>query len=158
MLLPQALRGFSQQFTVAPIVILSLGSLAPSRMKLASGLFNCMRNLGGAIGIALCGTILNHRTNLHFLRLDEHLNNTNAAMLQALRQTGLRDTALAGGDAAQGAAMALKTLFNLTMREALTLSYADAFIALVCCCVIATLMAPLMKRVAAPAKPLADAH
>ena len=51
-----------------------MGGLAPERLKLASGLFNLMRNLGGAIGIAACGTILNDRTNLHFLRLAEHLN------------------------------------------------------------------------------------
>jgi DHA2 family multidrug resistance protein len=41
-----------------------------------------MRNLGGAIGIALCATILNDRTNLHFMRLAEHLNGVNEAMLQ----------------------------------------------------------------------------
>jgi DHA2 family multidrug resistance protein len=74
LLLPQALRGFAQQFAVAPTVTLTLGGLAPERLKLASGLFNLMRNLGGAIGIAVCGTILNDRTNLHFLRLAEHLN------------------------------------------------------------------------------------
>ena len=38
-----------------------------------------MRNLGGAIGIAGCGTILNDRANLHFLRLAEHLNSSNPA-------------------------------------------------------------------------------
>src|SRR6201999_685998 len=68
LLLRQALRGLAQQFAVAPTVTLTLGGLAPDRLKLASGLFNLMRNLGGAIGIAVCGTILNDRTNLHFLR------------------------------------------------------------------------------------------
>src|SRR3546814_17718937 len=47
LLLPQALRGFGQQFAVAPTVTLTLGGLAPDRLKLASGLFNLMRNLGG---------------------------------------------------------------------------------------------------------------
>ena len=88
LLLPQAFRGFSQQFAVAPTVTLTLGGLAPERLKLASGLFNLMRNLGGAIGIAACGTILNDRTNLHFLRLAEHLNSGNPAMLQLLQQVG----------------------------------------------------------------------
>jgi MFS transporter, DHA2 family, multidrug resistance protein len=37
-----------------------------------------MRNFGGAIGIAVCGTILNDRTNLHFLRVAEHLTAANA--------------------------------------------------------------------------------
>ena len=33
LLLPQALRGFAQQFTVAPTVTLTLGSLAPNRWQ-----------------------------------------------------------------------------------------------------------------------------
>src|SRR5262249_295406 len=40
LMLPQAFRGFSQQFAVAPTVTLTLGGLAPERLKLASGLFN----------------------------------------------------------------------------------------------------------------------
>ena len=77
LLLPQALRGFAAAIRRRPTVTLTLGSLAPERLKLASGLFNLMRNLGGAIGIAACGTILNDRTNLHFLRLAEHLTAAN---------------------------------------------------------------------------------
>jgi hypothetical protein len=46
LLLPQAFRGLAQQFAVAPTVTLTLGSLPPARLKLASGLFNLMRNLG----------------------------------------------------------------------------------------------------------------
>ena len=71
-------------FAVAPTV--TLGGPAPDRLKLASGLFNLMRNLGGAIGIAACGTILNDRANLHFLRLAEHLNMTNTAMTDLVQR------------------------------------------------------------------------
>src|SRR5215475_5473169 len=73
LLIPQALRGFGQQFCIAPIVTMALGSLPPSRLKSASGLFNLMRNLGGAIGIAVVSTMLNDRLNLHYERLDEHV-------------------------------------------------------------------------------------
>src|SRR5439155_21385270 len=117
LLLPQAFRGFSQQFAVAPTVTLTLGSLAPQRLKFASGLFNLMRNLGGAIVIAACGTILNDRTNLHFLRLAEHLNNGNQAMLRFVAQAAAAETG-AGGGAAHGQVVALKHLWSLTMREA----------------------------------------
>ena len=89
LLLPQAFRGFAQLFAVAPTVTLTLGGLAPERLKLASGLFNLMRNLGGAIGIAACGTILNDRANLHFLRLAEHLNTANTAMADFLQRVEL---------------------------------------------------------------------
>lgn len=47
---------------MAPIVTLTLGGIPKERLKLASGVFNLTRNLGGAIGIALCGSILNNRT------------------------------------------------------------------------------------------------
>ena len=100
LLLPQALRGFAQQFAVAPAVTLTLGGLAPDRLKLASGLFNLMRNLGGAIGIAACATILNDRTNLHFLRLAEHLTPTNPAMVDLLQKVAAAQTVALGGDAA----------------------------------------------------------
>ena len=66
LLVPQILRGFPQVFAVAPSVNLGLGSLPPERLKYASGLFNMMRNLGGAVGIAVSAAIINDQTNLHF--------------------------------------------------------------------------------------------
>jgi MFS transporter, DHA2 family, multidrug resistance protein len=60
------LRGFPQVFAVVAAVNLGLGSLPPERLKYASGLFNMMRNLGGAVGIAVCGAILNAQTNFHY--------------------------------------------------------------------------------------------
>jgi DHA2 family multidrug resistance protein len=148
LILPQALRGFAQQFAVAPTVTLTLGSLAPDRLKLASGLFNLMRTLGGAIGIAGVGTILNDRTNLHFLRLAEHLNTTNAAMTNLLQRVG----------AAHGHAAALKQLWSLAYREALTQTFADAFFAIAIIFAIVTVMVPLMRQVTPPKAPPADAH
>src|SRR5579864_1562213 len=82
--LPQILRGFPQVFAVAPSVNLGLGSLPPERLKYASGLFNMMRNLGGAVGIALCGAILNDRTNLHFERIASNLTPANGPMMRLL--------------------------------------------------------------------------
>jgi MFS transporter, DHA2 family, multidrug resistance protein len=157
LLLPQALRGIGQQFAVPPTVTLTLGGLAPERLKLASGLFNLMRNLGGAIGIAMCGTIINDRTNLHFLRLAEHLNSTNGAMLRLLRQAG----AAAGqnfNDPVHGSAAALAALRSLTLREAQTETFADAFLAILVCFVLATALVPLMRKVVPPAASSADAH
>ncbi|MDB6138262.1 MAG: drug resistance transporter, EmrB/QacA subfamily, partial [Verrucomicrobiaceae bacterium] len=140
LLLPQALRGFAQQFTVAPVVTLTLGGLAPDRLKSASGLFNLMRNLGGAIGIAGCGTLLNDRANLHFLRLAEHLNATNDAMVEMLHRVGARYTSATGGDFVHGQAAALKKLWSLTWREAQVQTFADTFWIIAVCLLAATLM------------------
>jgi len=157
LLLPQALRGMAQQFAVPPTVTLTLGGLAPDRLKLASGLFNLMRNLGGAIGIAACATILNDRTNMHFLRLAEHLNSGNEAMGQML--AGASSNLLAYGiDAGSAQAGALKQLFTLTLREAQTQTFGDVFLCVMACFIVATAMVPLMRKVAPPKAPSADAH
>jgi len=157
LLFPQALRGFAQQFAVAPTVTLTLGGLAPAKLKLASGLFNLMRNLGGAIGIAGCATVLNDRTNLHFLRLAEHLTSSNAAMMAMNRSVAAHDAAVFG-NAAHGDAAAMKQLWALTYREALTMTFADAFMLIALCFLVATAMVPLMRKVAPPKGPSADAH
>jgi MFS transporter, DHA2 family, multidrug resistance protein len=155
---PQIFRGVSLMLCMVPINNLALGTMPPHKMKNASGLFNLMRNLGGAIGIAVCGTILNDRTNLHFLRLAEHLNGGNAALLQFLQQATANQTVAHGGDAAHGYAAALKELASLALREAQTQSFADAFLAIALCFVLATMMVPLMRKVAMQAAPVRNAH
>jgi DHA2 family multidrug resistance protein len=158
LILPQILRGFPQVFAVAPAVILGLGSLPPERLKYASGLFNMMRNLGGAIGIAVCGTILNDRTNLHFLRLAEHLNAANVPMQQMVQKITAKAAAVNGGDVVHGHAVALKQLWSLTYREAQVQTFADAFLVVAVSLAFATVLVPLLRKVATPAAPSADAH
>jgi DHA2 family multidrug resistance protein len=85
MLIPLVFRGLATPFGIASNVTLTLGGLPADRLKSASGLYTLMRSLGGAIGIAACGTILNDRTNLHFLRIAEHLTSTNTEMMNLLR-------------------------------------------------------------------------
>ncbi len=150
LMLPQALRGMAQQFSVAPTVTLALGSLPPARLKLASGLFNLMRNLGGAIGIAACATVLNDRTNLHFLRLAEHLNARNEALGDWLAPHWN-----AAGEVSQ---QALRQLWNLTFREAQTMTFSDAFLIIGVCFAVTLLLIPLMHKIAPPSQPSADAH
>ncbi|MFZ5936778.1 DHA2 family efflux MFS transporter permease subunit [Pseudomonas sp. HS6-2] len=157
LLLPQAIRGFAQQMAVPPTVTLTLGALSPARLKLASGLFNLMRNLGGALGIAACATILNDRTNLHFLRLAEHLNVHNETLNTRLEQWSDSAQAL-GQNSLDAGQTALHQLWALTWREAQTMTYADAFLVIMVCFVIATLLVPLMHKVQPPRQPSADGH
>ncbi len=157
LLIPQILRGFPQVFAVAPSVNLGLGSLPPERLKYASGLFNMMRNLGGAVGIAVCGAILNDRTNLHFVHIAANLTPANGAMERLLHGIGARYAASLGSPAA-GHAAALSQLWHLAYREAQTLAFADAFRTIMVAFAIATLLVPLLRRVAAPKAPPADAH
>jgi MFS transporter, DHA2 family, multidrug resistance protein len=132
LLIPQALRGIGQQFAVPPIVTMALGSLPPSRLKSASGLFNLMRNLGGAIGIAVTSTMLNDRLNLHYSRLDEHVT-AGRPVVESLLQSQTAHFAAVGGDALNAANAGLGSLHALLMREALVLTFSDTFYVVAAC-------------------------
>ena len=155
--LPQVLRGFPQVFAVAPSVNLGLGSLPPERLKYASGLFNMMRNLGGAVGIAVCGAILNDRTNFHFLAIASNLTPANGAMVRLMDDMTLRYGAIPGSPQA-GHVAALKQLWQIAYREASTIAYADAFRAIMVAFVLATILVPLMRNVAVPKTAVAGPH
>jgi MFS transporter, DHA2 family, multidrug resistance protein len=149
LLVPQILRGFPQVFAVAPSVNLGLGSLPPERLKYASGLFNMMRNLGGAVGIAVSAAIINDQTNLHFQHIASHLTPANLPMERLLQGMSDRYGVLPGGSVI-GHQAALEQLWNLAYREASTLAFADAFRAIMLAFIAATLLVPLLRKVAAP--------
>jgi MFS transporter, DHA2 family, multidrug resistance protein len=88
----------------------------------------------------------------------EHLNATNAAITDMLQRVPAASAAAWGGDASHAQAAALKRLWSIAWREAQTQSYADAFLAIVACFAVATVMVPLMRNVAPPKAPSADAH
>jgi DHA2 family multidrug resistance protein len=153
LLVPQLLRGFPQVFAVAPSVTLGLGSLPPERLKYASGLFNMMRNLGGAVGIAISAAIINDQTNFHFLRIASHLTPVNGAMNRLTAGVANRYATLPGAPQ-DGHQAALEQLWHLAYREASTLAFADAFRTIMLAFVVATLLVPLLRKVgAAPAAP-----
>lgn len=145
LLLPQAIRGVSQQFAMAPIVTLTLGGIPKERLKLASGVFNLTRNLGGAIGIALCGTILNNRTNFHYQRIGEKI----VSVPQTVNEFITRYTAIfiqGGSDGTAGPLAATKLLGQMMMQEAQTMAFSDAFLLVSFLLSMAFALVPAMGR------------
>jgi DHA2 family multidrug resistance protein len=81
---PQVLRGIAIMFCLLPPTRLALGALTAVQVPDASGLFNLMRNLGGAIGIALIDTILYGRTIGHGEALRERLISGDVSAARAI--------------------------------------------------------------------------
>ncbi len=77
MMWPQIIRGLATMFCLLPPTRLALGELKDTNIPDASGLFNLMRNLGGAIGIALIDTIIYSRTPFHDVELVAGLSTGN---------------------------------------------------------------------------------
>ncbi|HEY9212961.1 MAG TPA: DHA2 family efflux MFS transporter permease subunit [Ancylobacter sp.] len=83
---PQVVRGGAIMLCLLPPTRLALGGLAPDAVPDASGLFNLMRNLGGAIGIALIDTVMFGRAPIHAEALKQRLlaGDTSAATIVGL--------------------------------------------------------------------------
>ena len=62
MMLPQVLRGAAIMFCIVPPTRIAMGHLSERLVADGSGLFNLMRNLGGAVGLALIDTIIFSRS------------------------------------------------------------------------------------------------
>src|SRR5207245_8664866 len=112
LLLPQILRGIGMMLAMVPTNTIALGTLAPERVKNASGLFNLTRNLGGAVGLALINQVLNERTDLHISRLHDRINRGNATAVETLHMFTQRLSGM--GDATL---MAMKQLSHMVHRR-----------------------------------------
>lgn len=66
---PQIVRGMGLIMCIIPASRIALGTLPPSEVGNASGLFNVMRNLGGAMGLALLDTVRDIREDFHWNQL-----------------------------------------------------------------------------------------
>jgi DHA2 family multidrug resistance protein len=126
LLIPQILRGVSLMLCMVPINNLALGTLPPSQLKNASGLYNLTRNLGGAVGLALINTLLNSRTDLHITRLHESVAAGRQVAEEAIAQ--MMQRFLDYGDAAQQMALAL--INQRAHKQALIMAFGDVFLGL----------------------------
>lgn len=127
LLVPQILRGVGIMMAMVPVNNIALGTLPPSRLKNASGLFNLTRNLGGAVGLAVINTVLDHRTDLHISRLHDRVTWGNSVAVETLNM--LTQKFQGAGNASL---MALKQLSMIVHRQAVVMSFGDAFFILTC--------------------------
>jgi len=141
--LPQLLRGIALMFCFLPANLIALGGLPPDLLKSAAGLYNLMRNLGGAIGLAALGTVMNDRVHFHWNRLIESVNPARPAVQHFLdMQTTRFDPHFAGGSAPA----AVKLLGGIVEREALVLTFNDVLLLIGGIFFIGLLLVPLLRR------------
>jgi DHA2 family multidrug resistance protein len=158
LLVPQALRGVATMLCIVPAVQMALFGFEGAELRYASGLFNLMRNLGGAIGIAVVNTWLQDGARLQSARFGETLG-------ENARQGGDFVTGLASqlsratADSADALQLARGEFAKLVGRYALTQAFDEVFRTMAWMFLIALLMVPFCKppKVGGPA-PSPDAH
>src|SRR5206468_2890391 len=62
---PNVVRAIGQALVLTPLSAVATAGIEPENAGSASGLFNMMRNLGGAVGIAVLQTLLTKREQYH---------------------------------------------------------------------------------------------
>jgi MFS transporter, DHA2 family, multidrug resistance protein len=150
--LPQAVRGFSLMFCFIPVNMLALGTLPPEKLNNASGLYNLMRNLGGAVGLAAINTVVDERMALHWSRLTDGISEARPGVRDFLDGVASRLGDVLPGDATLAAT---KLLSQIVQREALILSFNDCLLLMGLVFVGGVLLMPLARK---PKQAAAGAH
>ena len=119
---------------------------------MASALFNTMRNLGGAIGIACINTWINDRTNKHWHDLADNLTTANPRV-QIWLANVVNHIGSNGFDPALNTQRALAILAGKVRAEAVTMAFADTFYLMAALFFGAVIFVPLLRRPAPAAHP-----
>ena len=118
------LQSFGQAFTLLPIIILALSNSDPARATSFAAYIQIMRLGGAEIGVALMGTWLRVREQVHSAYLGLNIQSGDVDVARALQR-------LTGYFASHGTglakARAVGTLAAQVQREANVLAYLDAF-------------------------------
>ncbi len=120
------LMGIGLGLTMSPLSNAAMATLPKEKMGVGSGVFNLFRNVGGSVGIAVFGTLLDQRSTFHAAVLADYVHTASPAatgMLAAL-QAGFMQSGMAAGQA-HGAALAV--LQGIVAKQAAVMAYGDVF-------------------------------
>jgi MFS transporter, DHA2 family, multidrug resistance protein len=152
---PDVVRAFGQALVMTPLSAVAMVGIQPGEAGAASGLFNMLRNLGGAVGTAAIETFVTKREQYHSFIINGHVSLLQPATVQRL--TGLQQYFIAHGVPDPLAAMhrAIIAVGETIRAQATLMAYADAFALLGVVLVAAVLAVALLRKGAASA---AGAH
>ncbi|WP_167386905.1 DHA2 family efflux MFS transporter permease subunit [Bradyrhizobium mercantei] len=142
MLWPQVVRGVAIMFCLLPPTRIALGALPEAEIADASGLFNLMRNLGGAIGIALIDTILYGRSPIYGEDFRARLLAGDVSAAQAI---GLDPMLLINRPPGPPDEATVAFIRPLVERASLALSVNEAWAMLACVAIVGLLLVPFAR-------------
>ena len=84
LVIPTLLQGIPTVLWFVPLVSIILSGVPPERIPAAAGLSNFARIFCGAVGTSIAGTVWNHRTVVHHVRLTEQASIDNPIFNQSI--------------------------------------------------------------------------
>jgi MFS transporter, DHA2 family, multidrug resistance protein len=138
----QIARGTAVMLCLLPTTALALGGFDPAHVPNASGLFNLMRNLGGAIGLAAIDTVLEQRTPTHVATLVGRLQAGDPA---AARLVGLPTERFTGVPIGPVDAATRDVVAPLVERAGLVAAFNDAWLSIGGVILVSLLLLALLR-------------
>jgi DHA2 family multidrug resistance protein len=143
---PNVVRAVGQALVFAPLSSVATAGIEAENAGSASGLFNMMRNLGGAVGIAMLQTFLTKREQYHsnvLMQSVSLLEQATRARIEKLTQYFMSHGIADHADASHRAVIAIG---KIVQKQAFILAFSDIFFLLGAALVVALLATLLLKK------------
>lgn len=126
-----------------PLNQASMAAVATHEAGDAAGLYNMARNLGGSIGLALLGTLIDRRNAYHDAVIRESVT-ANSSIGQEHMSSSIASFVAQGGDYAHASLQTVAQLSGEIARQAAVMTFSETFyalgLALLCCVPLALLL------------------
>jgi DHA2 family multidrug resistance protein len=139
----QLIRGVAQILAMMPLNQASMAAVSREDSGDAAGLYNMARNLGGSVGLAIIGTVIDRRTTFHTAMIRESLT-ANSLLGQERIASSAATWFAQTGDMAYAKMRALGQIAVQIQQQAIVMTYSETFfllgIALLACIPLALLL------------------
>jgi MFS transporter, DHA2 family, multidrug resistance protein len=143
---PNIVRALGQALVMAPLSAVATAGIEPENAGSASGLFNMMRNLGGAVGIALLQTLLTKREQYHsnvLMQSVSMLEQATRTRIDQLTQYFMNHGVVDHAEASHRAVIAIG---HIVQKQAFILAFSDTFYLLGAALIVALMAALLLRK------------
>ncbi len=143
---PNIVRALGQALVMAPLSALATAGIEAENAGSASGLFNMMRNLGGAVGIAVLQTFLTKREQFHSNVLMQSVSMLEQATRNRVEQLTQYFLNHGIADHAEATHRAVITIGKIVQKQAFILAFSDTFYLLGAALIVALIATLLLKK------------
>ncbi len=143
---PNIVRALGQALVMAPLSAVATAGIEAENAGSASGLFNMMRNLGGAVGIALLQTLLTKREQYHSNMLMQSVSMLEQATRTRIDQLTQYFINHGVVDRAEASHRAVIAIGHIVQKQAFILAFSDTFYLLGAALIVALMAALLLRK------------
>jgi DHA2 family multidrug resistance protein len=146
LLWPNVVRAIGQALVFAPLSAVATAGIETENAESASALFNMMRNLGGAIGIAALQTLVTKREQYHSNVLMQSVSLFEQATRTRIEQLTQYFTNHGVIDRVDAVHRAYVAIGKIVQKQAFILAFSDTFYVLGAALIVALLAGLLLKK------------